>query len=191
MAAGLRAKARTGLYEDSWSTFSGAGDKTAELRAVKSCGSLSPDGRYAVGTKYRSDNDSRIDVIVVDSRWMAFDIHNLTAEDEGAALVAEVLRALRQRGAATLLIDHDNKSGTISGFTTKTRFDDVVIHLVPEDVQGLQSVGMTQLTLSFDKDRHRPKIQPLRLSFAVHDGVACWDVLGEAEPKPKKGAKRR
>ena len=33
---------------------------------VKSCGSLSPDGRYAVGTKYRSDSDSRIDVIVVD-----------------------------------------------------------------------------------------------------------------------------
>ncbi len=57
---------RAGLYEDSWSTFTAAGDKTAEVRAVKSCGSLSPDGTKAVGTKYRSDSDSRIDVIVVD-----------------------------------------------------------------------------------------------------------------------------
>ena len=65
-AGGAKVLGRAGLYEDSWSAFTPAGDKTSELRAVKSCGSLSPDGRRAVGTKYRSDSDSRIDVIVVD-----------------------------------------------------------------------------------------------------------------------------
>ncbi|HEU4842075.1 MAG TPA: PKD domain-containing protein, partial [Ilumatobacteraceae bacterium] len=63
---GARVLSRAGLYEDSWSTFTTTGEKSSELRAVKSCGSVSPDGRYAVGTKYRSDSDSRIDVIVVD-----------------------------------------------------------------------------------------------------------------------------
>jgi len=65
-ADGTKVLGRGGLYEDSWSTFTPGGDKTAEQRAVKSCGSLSPDGTKAVGTKYRSDSDSRIDVIVVD-----------------------------------------------------------------------------------------------------------------------------
>ena len=43
-ADGTKVLGRAGLYEDSWSTFTPAGDKAAELRAVKSCGSLSPDG---------------------------------------------------------------------------------------------------------------------------------------------------
>ena len=57
---------RYGLYEDSWSIWSSTGDKVDEQRAMKSCGSFSPDGRYAVGTRYRSDADSRIDVVVYD-----------------------------------------------------------------------------------------------------------------------------
>ena len=61
-----RVLGRYGLYEDSWTIWSSAGDKVDEQRAMKSCGAFSPDGRYAVGTKYRSDSDSRIDVIVYD-----------------------------------------------------------------------------------------------------------------------------
>ena len=66
VAASGRVLGRYGLYEDSWSIWSSAGDKVDEQRAVKSCGAFSPDGRYAVGTRYRSDSDSRIDVIVYD-----------------------------------------------------------------------------------------------------------------------------
>ena len=42
-----------------------------------------------------------------------------------------MLRELRLRNVAVMLIDHDTKEGKISGFSTKTRPDDVVLHLEP------------------------------------------------------------
>ena len=75
------------------------------------------------------------DLVVIDSRWMAFDVHNLEGGEDRAA-GRQLLSELRRGGAATLLIDHDNKTGQLSGYTTKTRHDDVVIQLVPDAGRG-------------------------------------------------------
>ncbi len=75
-ADGSRVLGRAGLYQDSWTVWDAAGTNGTEHRAVKSCGRFSPDGRYAVATKYRSDSDSRIDVVVYDFQTRT--LRNLT-----------------------------------------------------------------------------------------------------------------